>query len=285
MAEVRAAHTQSPQSNDVEYDGPYRIFLHPDTEGYFDHYDEMPQRDQAEVGNDSNDTHGYRGVFAPEDHEDYDDEEPYEDDFEEEEERYEYVRVNGRRIDDDWEYNGERQYADADEDYPSSEDDGKPYYDDESELLDSFPQLRLEAVVQAPRFEGFPAPPRNQQEQRNEWGRQAAIRFHRELVARGEIGRDLEAYPSVLKPTYVATEAQEGEDACIICMENVPDSVFDCGNKGFCGVCADKLLRTTPKCPLCRKIVTTFRVEEKPKKVEEPKKEEEDGVPDAWDEL
>jgi hypothetical protein len=283
MAEVRAAHTQSPQSSDVEYDGPYRIFLHPDTEGYFDHYDEMPQRDQAEVGNDSNDTHGYRGVFAPEDHEDYDDEEPYEDDFVEEDERYEYIRVNGRRIDDDWEYNGERQYADADEDYPSSEDDGEPYYDDESELLDSFPQLRIEAVVQAPRFEGFPAPPRNQQEQRNEWGRQAAIRFHRELLAMNlEIRYDMAAHTTtteVAQPTYVATEAKEGEETCIICMENVPDSVFDCGNKGFCGVCADRLLRTTPKCPLCRKTVTAFRVE-KPEEMEDL-----DDVPVSWDDF
>ena len=106
---------------------------------------------------------------------------------------------------------------------------------------------------------------RNQQ-QRNEWGRQAAIRFHRELLARnnGEIRRDL-AQPKpkttkVIQPKYVATEAQEGEDACIICMENVPDSVFDCGNKGFCCVCADKILKSTQRCPLCRKIVTSFRV-------------------------
>ena len=111
-------------------------------------------------------------------------------------------------------------------------------------------------------------------QQRLEWGRQAAIRYHRALLARnfGEIRHDLAAHTTtteVAQPTYVATEAKEGEETCIICMENVPDSVFtDCGNKGFCCVCADKLLKTTRKCPLCRMTVTAFRVE-KPKEVED----------------
>jgi hypothetical protein len=100
-------------------------------------------------------------------------------------------------------------------------------------------------------------------QQRLEWGRQAAIRYHRALLARdfGEIRYDMATTTEVAQPTYVATEAKEGEETCIICMENVPDSVFDCGNKGFCCVCADKLLKTTRICPLCRMTVTAFRVE------------------------
>ena len=127
----------------------------------------------------------------------------------------------------------------------------------------------------------------NRSEQELEEAREWAREWLQELSARNrregrpDLSHLYHATPEVAQSTYVATEAQEGEDACIICMENVPDSVFDCGNKGFCGVCADKLLKTTRKCPLCRKTVTTFRVEE----VEEPKKEEDDGVPDAWDEL
>ena len=105
---------------------------------------------------------------------------------------------------------------------------------------------------------------RNQQ-QLIEWRRQAAIRLHREMLAMNlEIRYDMAAHTTtteVAQPTYVATEAKEGEETCIICMENVPDSVFDCGNKGFCCACADKLLKTTRKCPLCRMTVTTFRVE------------------------
>jgi hypothetical protein len=124
----------------------------------------------------------------------------------------------------------------------------------------------------------------NRSEQELEEAREWLSRYLQELSARNrregrpDLSHLYHATPEVAQPTYVATEAQEGEDACIICMENVPDSVFDCGNKGFCCVCADKLLTTTRKCPLCRKTVTTFRVEK-------PKKEEEDGVPDAWNEL
>ena len=125
----------------------------------------------------------------------------------------------------------------------------------------------------------------NRSEEELERAREWLVRYLQELSARNRReGRPnlshllYHATPVVAQSTYVATEAQEGEDACIICMENVPDSVFDCGNKGFCCVCADKLLKTTRKCPLCRKTVTTFRVEK-------PKKEEEDGVPDAWNEL
>jgi hypothetical protein len=123
---------------------------------------------------------------------------------------------------------------------------------------------------------------RNQQQQ-IEWGRQAAIRYHLELLARdfGEIRHDLAARPTttkVVQPTYVATEAKEGEETCIICMENVPDSIFDCGNKGFCCVCADKLLKTTRKCPLCRKTVTAFRVEK-------PEVEDLDDIPVSWEDF
>lgn len=72
------------------------------------------------------------------------------------------------------------------------------------------------------------------------------------------------------------TKAQEGEETCFICLDNKPDSAFDCGNSGFCCVCAEKLLETTQKCPLCRKTVTSFRPW-KPS-VEESKVD----VSDAW---
>ena len=122
----------------------------------------------------------------------------------------------------------------------------------------------------------------NRSEQELERERESFLRHLQELSARNrsEGRRDLSHLyiptTEVAQPTYVATEAQEGEETCIICMENVPDSVFDCGNKGFCCVCADKLLKTTQKCPLCRKTVTAFRVE---------KPEVEDDVPVSWEDL
>jgi hypothetical protein len=122
----------------------------------------------------------------------------------------------------------------------------------------------------------------NRSEQELEEAREWLSRYLQELSARNRRERrpDLSHLyiptTEVAQSTYVATEAQEGEDACIICMENVPDSIFDCGNKGFCCVCADKLLKTTRKCPLCRKTVTAFSVE---------KPEVEDDVPVSWEDL
>ena len=59
-----------------------------------------------------------------------------------------------------------------------------------------------------------------------------------------------------------ATVAKDGEDACTICYDNVPDCKFpDCSHadKGFlCAVCADKIVQTSKKCPLCRKPVTGY---------------------------
>jgi hypothetical protein len=53
-----------------------------------------------------------------------------------------------------------------------------------------------------------------------------------------------------------ATPAADGDDACVICFENVPDCKFPgCshGEKGFiCAVCADKIVKSSKKCPMCR---------------------------------
>lgn len=57
-----------------------------------------------------------------------------------------------------------------------------------------------------------------------------------------------------------ATEALEGEDVCLVCMHNKPDSVFECGNSGVCCVCANVLVKTTRKCPMCRKTVGSFNI-------------------------
>ena len=78
-------------------------------------------------------------------------------------------------------------------------------------------------------------------------------------------------------PLHVATKAQEGEEACFICMDNKPDSTFDCGHSGVCCVCADTLLKTTKKCPLCRETFTSFSVNEE--------SSDKDGDSDASDDL
>ena len=60
-------------------------------------------------------------------------------------------------------------------------------------------------------------------------------------------------------PTPEAEKAKDGEDACFVCFTNVPDAKFpQCGHSGLCGVCADKLVKSTNKCPLCRETVTSF---------------------------
>ena len=57
-----------------------------------------------------------------------------------------------------------------------------------------------------------------------------------------------------------ATEALEDEEVCYVCLQNKPDSVFDCGNSGVCCVCANVLVNTTRKCPLCRQTVESFNI-------------------------
>ena len=43
---------------------------------------------------------------------------------------------------------------------------------------------------------------------------------------------------------------------CCICMANKPDGVFiPCGHSGTCFACANKLLKETNSCHLCRKSV------------------------------
>ena len=48
-------------------------------------------------------------------------------------------------------------------------------------------------------------------------------------------------------------DEEEGLDLCAICMECVPDTVFvPCGHAVSCSACADKVLRRTAECPMCR---------------------------------
>lgn len=61
---------------------------------------------------------------------------------------------------------------------------------------------------------------------------------------------------SYRQPAPKATVAADGDDACVICFENVPDCKFPgCshGDKGFiCAVCADMIVKSSMKCPMCR---------------------------------
>ena len=59
---------------------------------------------------------------------------------------------------------------------------------------------------------------------------------------------------------YRYTKANEDDDTCYVCLNNVPNAVFtNCGHAGICCPCAHKIvtgaLRT---CPLCRVEVTSF---------------------------
>ena len=83
--------------------------------------------------------------------------------------------------------------------------------------------------------------------------------------------------------TLVAAEAKEGEDTCIICLDKVPDCKFvDCNhlnNTGYiCCICADKLVKGSRKCPLCRADVTRYEVV-----VVAADKSDNDEVPDSWE--
>ena len=165
-------------------------------------------------------------------------------------EDYRQVRINGRLIDADWEYGEERQYHDIDDyDYPS-EDDRDPLYDESDP-------------------EDHPTPinnPINNRERRNPQQRW--------------VNEDRQARDAVLAAPpqlYVATKAENGQETCFICMGNKPDSAFDCGHSGVCCVCADTLLKTTKKCPLCRAPFTSFSVTEE--------SSDKDGDSDASDDL
>ena len=74
--------------------------------------------------------------------------------------------------------------------------------------------------------------------------------------------------------TLVAVDAKDGEDTCFVCLDKVPDCKFvDCNhlnNTGYiCCICADRLIKGSRKCPLCRGVVTRYEVV--------------DAVPDSWD--
>ena len=173
------------------------------------------------------------------------------------------VRINGRLVDPDWEYGEERQYPDTDDEYYTSEDDRDRFYDPEYESDHDTPPVDIPIFNELDR--------RVQQQRWINESRQARDAFVRSQAANPLVP------PQSL---HVATKAGKGEEACFICMDNKPDSAFDCGHSGVCCVCADTLLKTTQKCPLCRKPVTSFSAA----KPREPEKEE-DEVPDAWDDV
>jgi hypothetical protein len=55
--------------------------------------------------------------------------------------------------------------------------------------------------------------------------------------------------------------AQEGENTCYVCMDNIPNAMFpDCCNTGICCLCAHRIVTSTQTCPLCRGSVASFRV-------------------------
>ena len=172
------------------------------------------------------------------------------------------VRINGRLVDPDWEYGEERRYPDDDDEYYPSEDDRDQLYDPEYEPDHDTPPVDIPIFNELER--------RVLQQRRMNESRQARDAFLRSQAANDP--------PVPQQSLHVGTKAGKGEEACFICMDNKPDSAFNCGHSGVCCVCADTLLKTTQRCPLCRKPFTSFRAAEP--RVEESK---EDDVPDAWD--
>ena len=88
--------------------------------------------------------------------------------------------------------------------------------------------------------------------------------------------------------------AEEGQDTCCVCLDNVPDCKLTGCHKStaggyICGVCADRLVRGSRKCPLCRGNATRYEVvvveAEVAAVVVVPiqKKEDEEETPDSWD--
>ena len=68
---------------------------------------------------------------------------------------------------------------------------------------------------------------------------------------------DPEDYTDDIPPSI---QAQEGEDTCYVCMDNIPNAMFpDCGNTGICCPCANRIVTSTQTCPLCRGSVASFR--------------------------
>ena len=69
---------------------------------------------------------------------------------------------------------------------------------------------------------------------------------------------DPEDYHNDMLPTI---PAQEGENTCYVCMDNIPNAMFpDCCNTGICCLCAHRIVTSTQTCPLCRGSVASFRV-------------------------
>ncbi len=66
----------------------------------------------------------------------------------------------------------------------------------------------------------------------------------------------------VVREDPVTREALQGEEECYICYHNFPDAKFTpCGNRGVCCACAQRITRSTGKCPLCSLDVTSFERE------------------------
>ena len=78
------------------------------------------------------------------------------------------------------------------------------------------------------------------------------------------------AAASTTTTTLVAVDAKDGEDTCFVCLDKVPDCKFiDCNHGHICCICADRLIKGSGKCPLCRGVVTRYEVV--------------DTTPDSWD--
>lgn len=75
-------------------------------------------------------------------------------------------------------------------------------------------------------------------------------------------------YPRTPGVPVAVIKAKEGEDACVVCFDNVPNCKFvDCDHGGFlCSICADKLLsQRGARCPLCRGNITKFTLVSRPR--------------------
>jgi hypothetical protein len=134
------------------------------------------------------------------------------------------------------------EYDGNDEDYSDNEDDGSFYGDSGSE--ENYEEVVVEEVQHEIRY-GF-------------------IRYLYQL-------NQFYAYNVIVpvvflvvypQPSYQVTEATEGEDACYVCCVNRPNATLpNCGHTGICCACASRLMRSqTPRCPLCRAMISHFDV-------------------------
>lgn len=68
--------------------------------------------------------------------------------------------------------------------------------------------------------------------------------------------KDIKIIDDVDNLTVFGSTQEEDMD-CAICMDNQKDTVFGpCGHFNCCRTCADHILKTTSKCPICRSVLT-----------------------------